>query len=93
MDTVTKRELNQETASVLARVAAGGDVAVTERGTVRWRLSRFDGTPSGALDRLAEEGRYTPPSSTPAPWPEQAGGRRYTGAEVDALLEDVRGDR
>ena len=92
METVSKRELNQNTAAVLARVTEGGDLAVTERGETRWRLSRFDGAPEGALARLAREGRYTPPSPEPTPWPERAGGRSYTDAEVDALLDDMRGD-
>ncbi|MFN8099793.1 MAG: hypothetical protein U0Q21_16060 [Dermatophilaceae bacterium] len=33
----------------------------------------------------------TPPSSAPAAWPDQPGGPAYTDAEVEALLEEMRG--
>lgn len=91
MSTTTKRELNQRTAGVLARVTAADDVVVTERGTPRWRVSLV-GEHESALARLAREGRYTPPSSTPAPWPDRPGGASYTTAEADALLAEMRGE-
>lgn len=91
MRTVTKRELNQQTAAVLNEVTDTDDVIVTERGKPRWRVSRVrDG--DTALARLEREGRYAPPSSKPAPWPAHPGGPSYTGAEADALLDEVRGD-
>lgn len=91
MQTVTKRELNQHTAAVLARVADAEDVVVTERGKPRWRVSVVRDQDT-ALARLEREGRYTPPASTPAPWPEHPDGRRYTDAQVDALLDEMRGE-
>lgn len=91
MTVVSKRDLNQNTAGVLDRVTATQDVVVTERGTPRWRVTRYTDQ-DDTLGRLAREGRYTPPSATPTPWPDQAGGPRYTTSDVDALLDDMRGD-
>lgn len=90
--TVTKRELNQNTAGVLEQVSASEDVVVTERGRPRWRVSAVRAEET-VLDRLEREGRYTPPASEPEPWPEQPGGRSYTDAQVDALLNEAREDR
>lgn len=44
------------------------------------------------LPRLEREGRYTPPTSSPAPWPTAPGGPAYTTDEVDALIDELRGD-
>ena len=94
MRTVTKRELNQHTAAVLAQVTETEDLVVTERGQARWRVSRVTGADehTSALARWEREGRYSPPASDPAPWPASPAGRAYTDAEVDALLDEVRGD-
>lgn len=91
MRTVTKRELNQHTAAVLDQVTSTDDLVVTERGTPRWRVSivREQDTP---LARLEREGRFTPPSATPAPWPERPGGPVYTDAQVDVMLDEMRGE-
>ncbi len=91
--TVSKRDLNQHTAQVLERLAETDDlvIVVTERGKPRWSLSTYRETETG-LTRLEREGHYTPPSDSPAPWPEHPGGPRYTGADVDALLDEMKGD-
>lgn len=91
VEMVTKRELNQRTAAVLDQVTDADDVVVTERGKPRWRVSTIR-DPDTALARLEREGRYTPPASEPAPWPRSPGGRAYTAAEADALLDEMRGD-
>lgn len=91
MRTITKRELNQRTAAVLEQVTDTDDVVVTERGKPRWRVSTVRDQDT-TLARLEREGRYTPPSSEPAPWPSHPGGPAYTGAEADALLDEMRGD-
>lgn len=91
MGTISKRELNQNTAGVLENVTDSSDVVVTERGVPRWRILRYRAD-DFALSRLEREGRYTPPSADPAPWPEDDGGRSYTDADVDALLDDIKGD-
>jgi prevent-host-death family protein len=91
MATITKRELNQHTAAALDRVTDTEDVVVTERGKPRWRVTAVrDG--DTALVRLEREGRYTPPASQPAPWPDRPGGPTYTESEADALLDELHGD-
>ncbi|PRZ41005.1 prevent-host-death family protein [Antricoccus suffuscus] len=91
MDRVSKRDLNQHTASVLDRVIETGDVVVTERGVPRWRVSPFQGQ-DAPLGRMEHDGRYTPPTPTPAPWPSSPGGPKYTDADVDALFDEMHGD-
>ncbi|RAX19563.1 hypothetical protein DRB06_12420 [Actinomyces sp. Z5] len=91
MRTVTKRDLNQRTAVVLAQVTETADVVVTERGTPRWRVSAVQGA-SSALARLEREGLYEPAAEAPTPWPSHPGGPAYTSAEADALLAEQRRD-
>ncbi len=91
MQTVSKRELNQRTAAVLDQVTDTDDVVVTEQGKPRWRVSVVRDRDT-ALARLEREGRYTPPTSDPAPWPSRPGGPAYTEADADALLDEMRGD-
>lgn len=91
VETITKRELNQHTAAVLDRVTDIDDVVVTEYGKPRWRVSTVHDHDT-VLDRLEHERRYTPPASTPTPWPDHPGGPAYTSDQVDALLDEVRGD-
>ncbi len=55
MKIVSKRELNQQTASVLAEVAAGESVVVTDRGGPRWRIEAFEAHPDPVV-RLRIEG-------------------------------------
>lgn len=91
MQKVTKRDLNQNTASVLQRVTETGDVIVTERGEPRWRVSPWGGQDT-PLTRMEREGRYTPPAQTPTPWPSHPGGPRYNDDQVEALLDEMHGD-
>lgn len=91
MSRVTKRELNQRTAAVLDQVTDADDVVVTERGLPRWRVSAFRDQ-SSPLARMEREGRYSPPTSNPAPWPSQPGGPTYTDAQVEELLDEMSGD-
>lgn len=90
MKTISKRELNQQTARVLAGVHAGEPVLVTERGIARWRIEMVDAI-ADPIARLLAEGRITPAKAKPHDWP--AAKARYTPAEVDALFADSRGDR
>ncbi|WP_226347248.1 type II toxin-antitoxin system Phd/YefM family antitoxin [Agilicoccus flavus] len=92
MDTVSKRDLNQQTAVVLERVARTGDVVVTERGEPRWRLIPFRAGQESTLARLERDGGYEPPAAEPAPWPDHPGGPRLTDAEAEVLLDEMRGD-
>ena len=91
MPTFSKRDLNQRTADVLDQVTDTQDVVVTERGTPRWTVSAVRDRDT-VLDRLEREGRYTPPSADPTPWPSAPGGPAYTQSEADALLDEMRGD-
>lgn len=91
MRTVTKRELNQQTAAVLDRVTDSEDVVVTERGTPRWRVSTVRDRDT-TLARLERGGRYTPPAAQPAPWPSAPGGPTYTAREAEDLLREMRGE-
>lgn len=90
MRTISKRELNQQTASVLSAVSAGQPVAITERGVVRWRIEAVDGA-SDPIARLRAEGRIKLAKPQPTPWP--VAEPRYTPAQVDALVLESRGDR
>lgn len=90
MERVTKRDLNQQTATVLERVTASGDVIVTERGKPRWRVSAYQG--DDGLARLEREGLYEPPVDQPAAWPARPGGPRYSDNDVEALLQEMRGE-
>ena len=90
MRTVTKRELNQQTAQVLAEVSEGNPVTITERGVARWRIEAV-GVSTDPIARLVAEGRIRlPASDAPIPWPAQAG--PADPARVDALLAEMRDD-
>ncbi len=85
VETVTKRDLNQRTSAVLDQVIETGEVIVTERGEPRWRVSAYR-SQDAPLARAERQGRYTPPASTPAPWPNRPGGPAYESDDVEALL-------
>lgn len=90
MNTISKRELNQQTAQVLDAVTEGRPVVVTERGVARWRIEAVQ-VSVDAVARLRAEGRITPAKRKPTPWPAAKG--RYTPAQVDALFKESRGER
>lgn len=90
MKTISKRELNQQTAQVLSSVTVGQPVVVTERGVARWRIEAMDRA-ADPVARLRAEGRITPAKRKPAPW--VSAGARYTPSQVDALFAESRGDR
>ena len=92
MKTITKRELNQQTAQVLAGVSTGKPVLITERGIARWRIEAVDSIVD-PVARLRAEGRITPAKAEPRAWPTHPGTPRYSTAEIDALYADSRGDR
>lgn len=87
---MTKRELNQQTAHVLAKVIDGETVVVTERGVPRWRIEAFDDTVD-PIARLEAQGRITRAKAHPAPWPDDPE-TLYTPDEVDAIRAEMRGD-
>jgi antitoxin (DNA-binding transcriptional repressor) of toxin-antitoxin stability system len=92
MKTFSKRELNQQTAHVLAEVTTGESVVVTDRGVPKWRIEALEAHPD-PVERLRIEGRVTPAKKHPRAWTTHREAQRYTPAEVDALLDETRGDR
>lgn len=91
MKTISKRELNQQTAHVLEAVSVGQPIIVTERGVARWRIEAVESA-ADPIARRRAEGRIAPAKSKPAPWP-VAADARYTPARVDELFVESRGDR
>jgi antitoxin (DNA-binding transcriptional repressor) of toxin-antitoxin stability system len=94
MRSVSKRELNQQTAHVLAAVDAGETVVVTERGIPRWRIEAV-GAVVDPVEQLRLAGRITEPKKIPAPWitaTDDAADRAYSPAEIDALYTESRDD-
>ena len=90
MKAISKRELNQQTALVLAAVSVGQSVIVTERGVPRWRIDAV-GSSGDPVARMRAEGRITAAKAKPAPWP--VAKPRYTPSQVDALFAESRGER
>jgi antitoxin (DNA-binding transcriptional repressor) of toxin-antitoxin stability system len=90
MATVTKRELNQQTATVLELASKEGGVTVTERGRPRWLITPVS-TWTDPIERAVREGRLTPAAATPPEWttPQRAG---RPAEEVDRLIADMKGD-
>ena len=85
MATVTRTELNQQTARVLARVQAGEDVTVTDRGRPIVRISSIESDrrarrlAAGSLRPAVESG--VPQIHTP-----------IQGWTTEQMLEDMRGE-
>lgn len=88
MAEVPIRELNQETAKVLARVKRGEEVDITERGVVVARLVPAEPSPIG---RLLATGKLRPPEVT-GPLPRPKGDVR-TDQESGELLAELREER
>jgi len=89
--TISKRELNQQTAQVLEAVSVGQPVVVTERGVARWRIEALKSA-ADPIARRRAEGSIAPAKPKPAPWP-VAADARYTPAQVNELFMESRGDR
>ena len=86
MAEVTRTELNQQTASVLARGAAGERLTVTDRGRA---VAEITPPHRSRLADLRAAGRTTPPTqrgALPFPPVERAD-------SVAEILADTRGDR
>jgi len=87
MRQVPVRELNQDTAGVLARVKAGEDVEITERGTVIARIVPAQPSPVSAL---IASGKLRP-DRVAGPMPRPQGPVR-TDLEAGELLRQLRDD-
>lgn len=87
MEQVPVRELNQDTAGVLARVERGETVEITRHGKV---IGRIVPAAAGELDDWIARGRVVPATVArpiPIPMPSQAG---PPGAEAGQLLRELR---
>lgn len=92
MKTYTKRELNQQTATVLAAVTADEPVVITENGVARWRIEAVSVHPD-PIERLIAQGRIALARDNP---PELTArtrlGTGYTEEQIDAIYEEMRGE-
>lgn len=90
MDSIPVRQLNQDTAGVLARVERGESLEITSRGRL---IARLVPATSSRLDELADliaEGRAVPATiSAPFEVPE---GPVDDGPEAGELLSALRDD-
>lgn len=85
MSEVPVRELNQNTAGVLARVKRGEQIDITERGTVVARLVRAE---TNELTDLMSSGRLQAATLTgPAPRPR---GPVHVDPEAGRVLREMR---
>lgn len=82
VERIPVRELNQDTAGVLARVEAGETVAITRRGRI---IGRIVPEVQGELDDLVAAGWVTPPT-LPGPIPMPTGEVDHTSSATAALL-------
>ncbi len=85
MSEIPVRVLNQETAKVLARVKAGEEITLTERGVV---IGRIVPASAGPLADLVSAGRVRPATVRgPSPRPTILAGK---GPDAGALLRRMR---
>jgi len=83
---VPVRVLNQETAKVLARVKAGEEITLTERGSVIARIVPASARP---LDDLVSAGRVRPATvHGPAPRPTAPAKGEQDAGELLRILRD-----
>src|SRR5699024_12514213 len=86
MADVTRTELNQQTARVLARVQAGENVTVTDRGRPIAQLTPAE---TGRRERRVAGGALGPAAARGIPAISPSLRRWSTGL----MIEDMRGDR
>lgn len=85
MEQVPVRQLNQDTAGVLARVERGETVEITRHGTV---IGRIVPAARGELDDWIAQGRVVPAAVPgPVPLPVQPA---VSGSEAGRLLGELR---
>ena len=87
MDVIPHRELRNNSSAVLARVAAGESIAVTNHGEVAALLVP---PPSSALERVLAAHAARAPSPLRRPF---AAIDRVHGPSTADILVDLRGDR
>lgn len=87
MTEVPVRQLNQDTAGVMARVKRGEEIDVTERGVVVARLVPVRAHPLS--DLIASGVLHLPTNRDPLPRPT---GRVRTDSEAGAVVREMRDD-
>lgn len=87
METIPHRELRNNSSAVLARVAAGESIAVTNHGTVAAVLVP---PTTSELERLRSSGAVRPPRARK---PRFSRIPRVADLDSAEVLADVRGDR
>ena len=87
MDTIAHRELRNDSSAILARVAAGESIAVTNRGQVAAVLIP---PPASELDRVRLASALRPARVVRTRFVDIA---RADGLATREILEDLRGDR
>ncbi|MDO4241179.1 MAG: type II toxin-antitoxin system prevent-host-death family antitoxin [Microbacteriaceae bacterium] len=95
MLTITKRELNQQTAKILERVTLEGEVIVSEYGEPKWKIVRYAKahTLEERLDELERQGvAIQRPKGERMKFPKLTE-KQYTEAEMEALIQEMKGDR
>ena len=94
METMTKRQVGQTPALLWATAIRcaeeGQELYILEKGRPAYHVE-YVGDGEDPLAEMERQGIYTPPSAAPRPAPvlEPA----YTTAEVEAILDELRGDR
>lgn len=83
---ITRTQLNQQTARVLARVAAGERLTITDRGRP---IAEIVPTKPSRWDELVGSGRVSPPREA-GPLPFRAVEHE---ASTKSMIDDVRTDR
>ena len=86
MADVTRTELNQQTARVLARVQEGEEVTVTDRGRQIARITRVE---SDRRSRRLASGTLRPATESGIPTVASP----IHGWSTEQMIEDMRGDR
>ncbi|GAA1969551.1 type II toxin-antitoxin system prevent-host-death family antitoxin [Amycolatopsis minnesotensis] len=87
MSEVGVRELNQNTAGVLARVKQGEEIDITERGAV---VARLVPARPGVLSELISTGKLRPATKT-GPSPRPAGPTMTAASALNPALAGARG--
>lgn len=85
MNEISIRMLNQETSKVVARVKAGEEITLTDRGVP---IARIVPAPAGPFDDLVKAGRVRPATAHgPAPRPTMPASQ---GADAGTLVRVMR---
>ena len=87
MGRVTKSELNQQTARVLARVVAGEKLVITDHGRP---IAELNPLPSSRWDEMVASGFIIPATKTGGPF---LGARAVSDVSSAEILRDIRADR